>query len=79
MIIHFTGLENVNEPGVLLFPKMLVCLDCGFSGYTVPTRELALLLESISSITPRVSVPVFHSVSLPNEKDQAEVSPTEIA
>jgi hypothetical protein len=48
MIIHFTGLENVNKPGVLLFPKVLVCLDCGFLGHTVPARELALLSESTS-------------------------------
>jgi hypothetical protein len=29
MIIHFTGLKNIDRQGVLLFPKLLVCLDCG--------------------------------------------------
>ena len=43
MIIHFRGLENVDEPGVWVFPKLLVCLDCGFSQLTVPKSELALL------------------------------------
>ena len=31
MIIQFRGLENVDEPGVWVFPKLFVCLDCGFS------------------------------------------------
>ena len=43
MIVHFAGLENVDEPGVWVFPKLLVCLDCGFSQLTVPKSELALL------------------------------------
>jgi hypothetical protein len=43
MIIHFSGLENTNQPGVWVFPKLLVCLDCGFSQFAVPESELALL------------------------------------
>ena len=41
--IHFTGLSNLDSPGVLVFPKLLVCLDCGFSWFTMPQDELALL------------------------------------
>jgi|HubBroStandDraft_6_1064221.scaffolds.fasta_scaffold94433_2 hypothetical protein len=41
--IHFRGLENIDHPGVLVFPKILVCLDCGFSRFTTPEPELALL------------------------------------
>jgi hypothetical protein len=48
MVIHLTGLKNVDNPGVLLFPKVLVCLDCGFLVHTVPARELALLSECTS-------------------------------
>jgi hypothetical protein len=48
MVIHLTGLKNVNNPGVLLFPHVLVCLDCGFLVHTVPARQLALLSESTS-------------------------------
>jgi hypothetical protein len=40
MMIHFRGLKNIDKPGVLVFPKVLVCLDCGFSRFT--TRELTL-------------------------------------
>jgi hypothetical protein len=43
MVIHPTGLKNVNNPGVWLFPKFLVCLDCGFSQYRVPPSALASL------------------------------------
>ena len=42
-IIHLGGLKNLDKSGVMLFPKVLVCLDCGFSQFTVPKAELALL------------------------------------
>jgi hypothetical protein len=41
--IHFRGLRNLDEPGILVFPKLLVCLDCGFSWFTTPKEELELL------------------------------------
>lgn len=41
--IHFSGLKNIGEPSVLLFPKLLVCLDCGFSAFTTPKTGLAIL------------------------------------
>jgi hypothetical protein len=41
--IHFPGLKNLDKPTVLVFPKVLVCLDCGFSWFTVTETELALL------------------------------------
>jgi len=43
MIIHFSGLKNLDKPGIWVFPKLLICLDCGFSPFTVPESELALL------------------------------------
>jgi hypothetical protein len=43
MVIHFPGLKNVDQPHVWVFPKVLVCLDCGFSQFTVPESGLALL------------------------------------
>jgi hypothetical protein len=41
LLIHFEGLENLDNPGVWVFPKLLVCLGCGFSQLTVPAPELA--------------------------------------
>jgi hypothetical protein len=49
MSIHFSGLENLDKPQVLLFPRLLVCLDCGFSRFTVPGAELALLVNGNST------------------------------
>ena len=43
MIIHLMGPQNVDSPGVWVFPKLLVCLDCGFSGFNVLEPELGLL------------------------------------
>jgi hypothetical protein len=43
MVIHFSGLKNIDQPGVVVFPKVLVCLDCGSSRFTIPGIDLALL------------------------------------
>jgi len=43
MMIHFRGIRNIDKPGVLMFPKVLVCLDCGYSRFTTPGTDLALL------------------------------------
>jgi hypothetical protein len=41
--IHFPSLKDSNKPGIFVFPKLLICLNCGFSRFTTPTSELALL------------------------------------
>jgi hypothetical protein len=43
MMIHFSGLRNIDHPGIPAFPKVLVCLNCGSSQFTVPARKLTLL------------------------------------
>ncbi len=43
--IHFSGLKNLDKPGVFLYPKLLVCLDCGSTSFTVPQTQLSLLWE----------------------------------
>jgi hypothetical protein len=43
MNIHFSGLRNIDYPGLLVFPHILVCLECGSSRFTIPETELALL------------------------------------
>jgi len=46
MVIHFSGLKNLDKPGVWVFPKkLLVCLDCGCSHFIVPKTELASLAK----------------------------------
>jgi hypothetical protein len=48
MMIHLSGLRNIDRPGALMFPKVLVCLDCGFSRFTTPVTDLALLAGGIT-------------------------------
>ena len=43
--IHFPGLAGLNKPIVWVFPKLLVCLQCGFTEFTVPERELNVLVQ----------------------------------
>jgi hypothetical protein len=45
MLIHFPGLKHLNKQAVWLFPKLLVCLDCGSSRFTIPETELASVDE----------------------------------
>jgi hypothetical protein len=52
MMIHFTGLKNVDKPGVWLFQELLVCLDCGASRFRVPEKELALLANDAPANGP---------------------------
>jgi len=43
LAIHFPGLDGIHKPTVLVFPQLSVCLDCGFTEFTVPTRELSVI------------------------------------
>ncbi len=45
MLIKFSGLQNIDKQGVLLFPRPVVCLDCGTLRCVVPARELCSLQE----------------------------------
>jgi hypothetical protein len=44
--IHFSGRENWTKPTVWVFPKILVCLDCGSSLFPIPKDELASLAQT---------------------------------
>src|SRR5215469_16023193 len=43
LAIHFTGLAGLNKPIVWVFPKLLVCMNCGLTEFLVPERELQVL------------------------------------
>jgi len=47
--LHFSGRENLSKPHVFVFPKVIVCLDCGLSQFAVAETELRLLREGIKS------------------------------
>jgi len=44
-MIHFGGFNHLAHPGVLIFPTVLVCMDCGFSRFKIPESELQQLRE----------------------------------
>jgi hypothetical protein len=43
--IHFLGLKGLNRPIVWVFPKLAVCLECGFTEFTAPERELGVIVK----------------------------------
>ena len=43
--VHFRGLKNVTRNPVLIYPEILLCLNCGKAEFTVPSDELALLAK----------------------------------
>jgi hypothetical protein len=46
--LHFPGLKGLNKPIVWVFPKVLACMDCGFTEFAIPDTELRQLRESAS-------------------------------
>jgi hypothetical protein len=43
--IHFPGLKGLNKPIVWVFPKLAVCLECGFTAFTLPETELGMIVK----------------------------------
>jgi len=43
MGIHFIGLMNLDKPVVWVFPRLWVCLDCGFGEFVTPQQQLEQL------------------------------------
>ena len=43
--IHLPGLRNAGKSPVLVFPELLVCLDCGKTEFMVPKAELDILTD----------------------------------
>jgi hypothetical protein len=53
--LHFPALDGLNKPIVWVFPKLTVCLECGFTEFTVPERELRVLVTHTPVEGPVVS------------------------
>ena len=43
--IHFPGVRGLDKPIVWVFPRLLVCLNCGFTEFEIPETELRRLSE----------------------------------
>jgi len=48
MMLHFSGVKNLDRAGVMIFPTLLVCMKCGATRFTVPESELRLLANTTS-------------------------------
>jgi hypothetical protein len=53
--IHFPGLKGADRASVFVFPRFLICLDCGQFESTLSNRELQLLKEELSSMSSNKS------------------------
>jgi len=66
--IHLPGLTNTDKPGILVFPKLLICLNCGSSRFTTPASELTVLATVVptaeSSTRPAGRVAPHYPVGL---------------
>jgi hypothetical protein len=47
--IHFPGLEGLNKPIVWVFPRVVVCLDCGVAEFVLPAEQLLQLKSDDSA------------------------------
>ncbi len=47
--IHFPAQEGLDKPAVFVFPKLVVCLGCGFTYFTLPDPKLRQLAERVRS------------------------------
>jgi hypothetical protein len=45
LMLHFPSPRLVTKRGVLTYPMILVCLNCGAYRFNTPTEELPLLRE----------------------------------
>jgi hypothetical protein len=43
MVIHSSGPKNLDNPGLWVFPKLFVCLDCGVSLFVIPEPKRGFL------------------------------------
>ena len=53
LAIHFPGLKGLDKPIVWVFPKLKVCLVCGFGEFMVPDDQLEQLRNGAVSSQPR--------------------------
>jgi hypothetical protein len=57
LAIHFPRLEGLSKSMVFVFPKLLVCLECGFAELTVPEKELSVLATGEAVVLDMASHP----------------------
>jgi hypothetical protein len=49
MNIHFPGWAGLDQPTVWVFPKLVVCFDCGATLFTIPEAELLEIEKGLAA------------------------------
>jgi hypothetical protein len=49
--IHLSGLIHLDHSSILVFPELTVCLDCGFTHFSLRSRELGVLTKDLAGHT----------------------------
>jgi hypothetical protein len=57
--IHLPGQKTSTKPVVWVFPRLVVCLDCGTAEFAVPEAELHELAKGVAT---RTSAPPYTAV-----------------
>jgi hypothetical protein len=68
MSVHVLGLENVDKSTVLIFPRLLVCMNCGFTELTMAENELRLLGKVLLVMLRLPDSPIKHGKMRPLEE-----------
>jgi hypothetical protein len=48
MNIHIPGRVSLGEPGILIFPRLCICLDCGLARCALREDELRTIGERLA-------------------------------
>ena len=48
--VHFPGIEGLDKPIVWVFPKLFLCLNCGFTQFVTPEEPLRQLREGVAQL-----------------------------
>jgi hypothetical protein len=49
LLVHFSGLKNLDKAPIFAFPGLLVCMDCGFTEFALEELQLSLLGEGATA------------------------------
>jgi len=55
LLIHFPGLEGLDKGVVWVFPKLIVCLQCGLGQFDVPDEQKEQLKNGNASPSGRAA------------------------
>ena len=50
--IHFPGRNGPKKRLVMVFPQVVICLDCGVAEFVMPETELRVLSEGTEQSSP---------------------------